>query len=168
MPEPLQIDGFQMLAQVFFQIARATSTISQHTWQDVLFVTWNLWTSRLFCVVFAVEVTRLTRHAIHINPWVNETEVGAMENGVEKKYTFSKEPDSTSSWRTLNAWTWFMTYSLKKVTGWPRTERCAWPWWVMTWRQLLWVVVLWKMSCLKQHRTFGYIWFVRGKSSRKR
>jgi hypothetical protein len=62
----------------------------------------------------------------------------------------------------LNAWTWFMTYSLKKVTGWPRTERCAWPWWVMTWRQLLWVVVLWKMSCLKQHRTFGYIWFVRG------
>jgi hypothetical protein len=40
-----------------------------------------------------------------------------MENGVEKKYTFSKEPDSTSSWRTLNAWTWFMTYSLKKVTG---------------------------------------------------
>ena len=26
---------------------------------------------------------------------IHETEVGAMENGVEKKYTFSKEPDST-------------------------------------------------------------------------
>ena len=36
-------------------------------------------------------MVEVARHTIH------ETEVGAMENGVEKKYTFSKEPYSTFS-----------------------------------------------------------------------
>lgn len=179
MPEPLQIDFFQMLAKVFLQIACTTSTISQHTWQDVLFVTWNLWTSRLFCVMF-LQLRLLDMHSPYqsMSQWdwgwcygercrkeVHFLQGVRLNFQLEMSWFGSGQLWSLVLLLLENiARTWFMTYSLigDRVTE--DGEMCM----TVVGHDLKAATLSCGSVKNVMPQTAQNIWFLRGKASRKR